>query len=202
MVVEILMKLRVRGLVVSMAFLGAACATAVAPASPSYSSTPGAPDQTIVRAIPTPNIPASTAVPEISGAPTTTPVTEPTTSLVPTPEPTETSTPIPSQPLTTKVAAQTEPDFENPISDILRELNPSGPKAIDPSRFMQLLSRDGIEPIYFPRYATAHNAELDSEDLIIGVSIAGEHRAYPIRTLQFNEMANDELGGVPILVTW
>ena len=39
-------------------------------------------------------------------------------------------------------------------------------------------------------------------DLVIGVSIAGDSRAYPIRVLRFREMVNDELGGVPILVTW
>ena len=43
---------------------------------------------------------------------------------------------------------------------------------------------------------------MDSEDLVIGVSIAGQSRAYPIRTLRYREMVDDELGGLPILVTW
>ncbi len=45
-------------------------------------------------------------------------------------------------------------------------------------------------------------AALDSDDLVIGVSMGGESRAYPIRPLRFREMVNDELGGTPILVTW
>ena len=43
---------------------------------------------------------------------------------------------------------------------------------------------------------------MDSKELVIGVSINEESRAYPIRTLRFREIANDELGGTPILVTW
>ena len=60
MVVEIPMKIHVRGLVVSMAFLGAAYATAVAPASSSSSSTPGASEQTSVRVIPASIVPWET----------------------------------------------------------------------------------------------------------------------------------------------
>ena len=45
-------------------------------------------------------------------------------------------------------------------------------------------------------------AQLDAQDMVIGVSIGGESRAYPIRTLRFREMVDDELGGIPILVTW
>ena len=43
---------------------------------------------------------------------------------------------------------------------------------------------------------------MDPEDLVIGVSIGGQVRAYPIGPLRFREMVNDELGGTPILVTW
>ena len=49
---------------------------------------------------------------------------------------------------------------------------------------------------------TCEEARQDPEDMVMGVSIGEESRAYPIRTLRFREMVDDELGGVPILVTW
>ena len=91
---------------------------------------------------------------------------------------------------------------EDPIPPIVRRLNPSGPKVVAPGAFNQLLGRDRINPVYGPRVVSPDMAALDSDDLVIGVSIAGESRAYPIRPLRFREMVNDELGGTPILVTW
>jgi hypothetical protein len=41
-----------------------------------------------------------------------------------------------------------------------------------------------------------------SSDRVIGVSIGGETRAYPITLLNGHEIALDELGGVPIAVTY
>ena len=68
---------------------------------------------------------------------------------------------------------------------------------------MQLVSRDGIAPIYEPTVRTPDEVtELGPRELVIGVSVNGQSRAYPIRPLRFREMVNDELGGVPILVTW
>lgn len=43
---------------------------------------------------------------------------------------------------------------------------------------------------------------LVSQDTIVGVTINDETRAYPISMLNVHEMVHDELGGVPILVTW
>lgn len=39
-------------------------------------------------------------------------------------------------------------------------------------------------------------------DEIIGVTIHGEHRAYPLRFMRWCEIVNDTLGGVPIAVTY
>ena len=39
---------------------------------------------------------------------------------------------------------------DEPLAAILRELNPAGPKAINPQRYQQLLPRDAICPIYEP----------------------------------------------------
>ena len=84
----------------------------------------------------------------------------------------------------------------------LRELNPTGPKDVDPRLFRQLLDRDIIRPIYNPIVSTPSEAMLDSDELVMGVTIGGESRAYPVTTLRIREIANDTLGGTPILVTW
>jgi hypothetical protein len=43
---------------------------------------------------------------------------------------------------------------------------------------------------------------LVASDSVIGVSIGGEARAYPVSMLHVHEMVHDTLGGVPIVVTW
>ena len=70
-------------------------------------------------------------------------------------------------------------------------------------KFVQLLPRDGIPPIYSPTIrASDEVTELTPKELVLGVSVNGQSRAYPIGPLDSREMVNDELGGVPILVTW
>jgi hypothetical protein len=65
-----------------------------------------------------------------------------------------------------------------------------------------LLPYDGIRPIYEPEFAPADNSPLEDDELVIGISLNGEAKAYPITVLRSREMVNDELGGNPILVTW
>ena len=90
------------------------------------------------------------------------------------------------------------------VSPAPLSLNPGGPKQaeIAPGYFDSVRSRDAIRPIYDPMVAGVNGAELQPDDLVIGVSLEGEFRAYPIVTLRTREMVNDELAGVPILVTW
>lgn len=73
---------------------------------------------------------------------------------------------------------------------------------VDHGQFRQLLPRDAIFPIYEPRFVTAEEAGLDPGELVIGVELNGESKAYPIGPLVRREMVNDTVGGVPILVTW
>ena len=70
------------------------------------------------------------------------------------------------------------------------------------SSFRQLLRRDSIMPIYDPEFVDPDDSGLASDELVLGVSINGDSRAYPIRYLRWREMVNDEVGGIPILVTW
>jgi hypothetical protein len=53
------------------------------------------------------------------------------------------------------------------------------------------------------RYNDEHRGKyLVSDDRVIGVALGGESRAYPIRVLNWHEVINDTLGGVPITVTF
>ena len=61
---------------------------------------------------------------------------------------------------------------------------------------------DDIQPIYEPEFASANQVKLSDDDVVLGVVIDGEAKAYPIRVLNYTEMVNDELAGIPILATW
>jgi hypothetical protein len=69
-------------------------------------------------------------------------------------------------------------------------------------RWSQLLARDSILPIYHPQFVAADEAGYSDDELVMGVAIGGEAKAYPISLLNGREMVNDQLGGTPILVTW
>lgn len=69
-------------------------------------------------------------------------------------------------------------------------------------QFRQLLPKDAIRPIYQPKFVAGQKASLRWEELVIGVELNGESRPYPVGPLNFREMVNDVVGGVPILVTW
>ena len=68
--------------------------------------------------------------------------------------------------------------------------------------FRPLLPYDGILPIYEPQFVPADEAPFVEDELVMGVAINAEAKAYPVSVLRFREMVNDELGGLPILVTW
>lgn len=65
-----------------------------------------------------------------------------------------------------------------------------------------LLPYDAILPVYRPEFGPADQVPLDDDELVIGISLNGESKAYSITVLRSREMVNDELGGLPILVTW
>lgn len=45
-------------------------------------------------------------------------------------------------------------------------------------------------------------AYLQPEEPVFGISINGDHRAYPLRILDWHEMANDVVGGVPVSLAY
>lgn len=54
--------------------------------------------------------------------------------------------------------------------------------------------------IWNAEHARKWQKEVVSTDRVIGVSIGGEHRAYPLFIVDAHEVVLDELGGVPIVV--
>ena len=81
-------------------------------------------------------------------------------------------------------------------------LTPSGAREIDPDEYREQTDVDNIAPIYDPKIVSVDEVDLFPEELVLGVEINGEARAYPHRLMQFREIANDVVGGVPILVSW
>jgi len=67
-----------------------------------------------------------------------------------------------------------------------------------------VLPRDAIQAIFEPRLFTTDLAvdQYRNTDLIIGVSINGDHRAYNVAHLSSHEVVNDVIGGKPVAVTW
>ncbi len=62
---------------------------------------------------------------------------------------------------------------------------------------------DGIPALVNPRMLPARAASwLGDRDAVFGVSINGDHRAYPLRILDWHEMANDVVGGKPVALAY
>jgi hypothetical protein len=62
--------------------------------------------------------------------------------------------------------------------------------------------RDRIPALTDPKVAPASDFEWKGSELVIGVEIGGEARAYPFAVLVWHELVNDTLGGTPILVSY
>ncbi|MBM3138986.1 MAG: DUF3179 domain-containing protein [Chloroflexi bacterium] len=62
----------------------------------------------------------------------------------------------------------------------------------------------GIPSLQDPSFVTQKDAGewLKFDEPVVAVQVNGEARAYPIQILMWHEMANDTLGGVPIVVTF
>lgn len=64
--------------------------------------------------------------------------------------------------------------------------------------------KDGIPSIDNPKFVSQQEAEewLNEREPVIALEINGEARAYPIQILIWHEIVNDQLGGVPVSVTF
>lgn len=62
--------------------------------------------------------------------------------------------------------------------------------------------KDGIPSIDNPRFVTADQAGLDGGDIVMGVYLDGQARAYPQNILVWHEIVNDVIGNHHIAVTY
>ncbi|WP_299651170.1 DUF3179 domain-containing protein [uncultured Tateyamaria sp.] len=63
--------------------------------------------------------------------------------------------------------------------------------------------KDGIPSLDNPELIAAGDAEyLRDDDLVFGVSINGDVRAYPLRIMGWHEMFNEVIGGVPVALAY
>ena len=70
-------------------------------------------------------------------------------------------------------------------------------------------TKDGIPSIDNPQFvrlkagrAQGWATRLDDREAVISIDIAGDARAYPLRVLIWHEIVNDEVGSVPVSVTY
>ncbi len=61
--------------------------------------------------------------------------------------------------------------------------------------------KDGIPSIDSPRFVNDAGFVSD-DDLVIGLSINGQSRAYPLSILVWHEIVNDKIGNTPVAVTY
>lgn len=86
------------------------------------------------------------------------------------------------------------------------------PSLIKGEGFVEAMARDGLKALTGPTTMTPDQVKIHNEnergkilvssDLVIGVVIGVEARAYPLRLLRWHEAVNDVLGGRPIAVTY
>ena len=71
-------------------------------------------------------------------------------------------------------------------------------------KIITVLGRDGIPAILDPVFGNRAEAmaQMGPNERVIGVSINGESRAYPLNLLSRHEIVNDTVGGKAIAVTW
>ena len=79
-------------------------------------------------------------------------------------------------------------------------LSAAGPE----TEIRTLLPKDGIPSIDAPKYASVKDAEgfMQPDEMIIGINIKGDKRAYSVRLPSSHEIVNDVVGGSAVSVTW
>ena len=74
---------------------------------------------------------------------------------------------------------------------------------VAPSEIQSVLGRDGIPSIDHPAFVpVGEERTLSDREPVISLVLGSDARAYPLRILIWHEIANDVVGGVPVLVTY
>jgi|SRR5271165_2849486 len=59
-----------------------------------------------------------------------------------------------------------------------------------------------FHPMGTPAVEQARTAKIDPDDMVLAVNVNHSARAYPIRTMGYHHVANDWVGGEPIVATY
>ncbi len=112
-------------------------------------------------------------------------------------------TPLPASPATSAPSTPASPSTQTTLAPTVSPAA-TNVRVTDTNEyaFPQLIPFDGIPPVYDPQFASAADAPLLDDELVMGIALDGEAKAYPVTVLRFREMVDDELAGTPILVTW
>ena len=112
--------------------------------------------------------------------------------------------PPPQAAATSAAAVATQAAWVGPIIPPAPGAVPTNVRVADDTihQYRRYLLFDSIKPIYRPLFVLAAEARLADDELILGVIVSGAARAYPLSILRLHEIVNDEVGGVPVLVSW
>lgn len=59
-----------------------------------------------------------------------------------------------------------------------------------------------FHPVDHPAFSTVQETKLDGQEMVMAVNVGGQARAYPIRSVSYHHIVNDEIGGVAIVATY
>ena len=127
---------------------------------------------------------------------------DPVSTLTPTATPRDAiQSGTPAQPAPTNTAQADAPDTT------ATQPAPTNTPSVAASRdfeIVTLLRKDAIPAILEPEFLTVAEADeqMQDDELVIGVSIEEDSRAYSVNMLSRHEIANDVVGGKSVAVTW
>jgi len=98
----------------------------------------------------------------------------------------------------------TAPGEANPSTVADAHPSQSTPAELPDYEIVTLLPRDAIPAVFDPEFLSVEeaNQEYSDNELVLGVEIDGEARAYSVPFLSRREIVNDTVGGRPIAVAW
>lgn len=71
-----------------------------------------------------------------------------------------------------------------------------------PEGYFRSWGRDVIAPIYEPTYVDASGVDWRDEEVVIGININGQQRAYPVGFMSNRELVIEQIDELPLMVTW
>lgn len=195
--------------VAATATIAVATATIAPTAVPSATVALVATNTAVVVVSPTPNTPTPRPTPPL---PSPTPAPTPTQpALAPTPT-TLPATPAPAATFGVAVDAGgrvlPDPDYEQAL--MAARLRPSewdtdfSLHTVPYSEIRFVIPRDNIPSIDVPAFVSPDEAAewLADVEPVVALEIDGDARAYPLQILTWHEIVNDEVGGLPVAVTF